>query len=150
MKKHQKDSVLFGMIMWTEKKIQKSEFINMINILESNGYTRTKAINKIVSDHKHLKGFSRMTIYRKLPDDMKRKYESSNIIMLPDNSDVSNNTFEDLESTVTIKDNNNNKTKENYQLSKPVLNFAKKIELSPNKLKLIDKYHNCLCINHNK
>ena len=68
----------------------------MINILESNGYTRTKAIDKIVSDHKHLKGFSRMTIYRKLPDDMKRKYESNNIIMLPDSSDVSNDTFEDL------------------------------------------------------
>jgi hypothetical protein len=38
-----------------------------------------------------------MTIYRSLPDDMKRKYESSNIIMLPDNSDVSNDTFENME-----------------------------------------------------
>jgi hypothetical protein len=70
----------------------------MIQILESYGYTRTQAIEKIKSDHQHLKGFSRATIYRELPDNMKRKYESSNIIMLPDNSDVSNETFEDLKS----------------------------------------------------
>jgi hypothetical protein len=85
-------------IIWNDyvqrEEDAKSEFINMVKILESNGYTRTKAIGKIVSDHKHLKGFSRMTIYRSLPDNMKRKYESSNIIMLPDNSDVSNDTFE--------------------------------------------------------
>jgi|SRR5215207_10080393 len=88
-------------IIWNDyvqrEEDAKSEFINMVKILESNGYTRTKAIGKIVSDHKHLKGFSRMTIYRSLPDDMKRKYESSNIIMLPDNSDVSNDTFEILQ-----------------------------------------------------
>ena len=53
----------------------------MIKILESNRYTRTQAIDKIILDHQHLKGFSRITIYRKLPNDMKRKYESSNIIM---------------------------------------------------------------------
>jgi hypothetical protein len=88
-------------IIWNDyvqrEEDAKFEFINMVKILESNGYTRTKAISKIVSDHKHLKGFSRMTIYRSLPDDMKRKYESSNIIMLPDNSDVSNDTFENLQ-----------------------------------------------------
>ena len=88
-------------IIWNDyvqrEEDAKSEFINMVKILESNGYNRTKAISKIVSDHKHLKGFSRMTIYRSLPDDMKRKYESSNIIMLPDNSDVSNDTFENLQ-----------------------------------------------------
>jgi hypothetical protein len=98
-------------IIWNDyvdrEEDAKSEFINMINILESREYTRTKAIGKIVSDHKHLKGFSRMTIYRSLPDDMKRKYESSNIIMLPVNSDVSNDTFEDLEKSITENHNNN-------------------------------------------
>ncbi len=88
-------------IIWNDyvqrEEDAKSEFINMVKILESNGYTRTKAIGKIASDHKHLQGFSRMTIYRSLPDDMKRKYESSNIIMLPYNSDVSNDTFENLQ-----------------------------------------------------
>ena len=44
-----------------------------------------------------------MTIYRSLPDDMKRKYESSNIIMLPDNSDVSNDTFENLQKKLMQK-----------------------------------------------
>ena len=31
--------------------------VNMVRILESNGYTRTKAIEKIILDHSHLKGF---------------------------------------------------------------------------------------------
>jgi len=88
-------------VIWNEyvdrEEEAKAEIVNMVKILESSGYTRTKAIEKIISDHKQLKGFSRMTIYRKLPDDMKRKYESSNIIMLPDNSDVSNDTFEEFE-----------------------------------------------------
>ena len=69
------------------------EIVNMVRILESNGYNRTKAIEKIILDHSHLKGFSRMTIYRKLPDNMKRKYDDSTN-MLPNNSDVSNDTFE--------------------------------------------------------
>ena len=68
----------------------------MVRILESNGYSRSKAIEKIILDHSHLKGFSRMTIYRKLPDEMKRKYfDTTN--MLPNNSDVSNDTFENLQ-----------------------------------------------------
>lgn len=121
----------------------RSKIVRMVEILESNGYTRTQAVEKVESDHKYLKGFSRSTIYRALPDDKKRKYESSNdIIMLPDNSDVSNDTFEDLETSITENNNNNHKSK--IQLSKPVLNFAKKMELSPNKLKLIDKHHNRL------
>ena len=92
----QRFSVIWNDYVDREEKA-KSEIINMVKILESNGYSRTGAIEKIKEDHKHLKGFSRMTIYRQLPDDMKRKYESSDIIMLPDNSDVSNDTFEHLQ-----------------------------------------------------
>ena len=84
-------------IMWEElvDRGEKAgfEIVNMVRILESNGYNRTKAIEKIILDHSHLKGFSRMTIYRKLPDNMKHKYDDSTN-MLPNNSDVSNDTFE--------------------------------------------------------
>lgn len=80
----------------------------MIKILASNGYTRTQTIDKIISDHQHLKGFSRATIYRKLPDNMKRKYERSNIIMLPDYSDVSNETFDEGEEETEIDDTTTN------------------------------------------
>ena len=71
-------------------------YMEMIELLESNGYTRTQAIDKIASDHKNLRQFSRATIYRKLPDDMKRKYaHKDNIVILPDitNANVSNETF---------------------------------------------------------
>lgn len=85
-------------IMWEElvDRGEKAgfEIVNMIRVLESNGYSRTKAIEKIILDHSHLKGFSRMTIYRKLPDNMKRKYDDSTTNMLPTNSEVSNDTFE--------------------------------------------------------
>jgi hypothetical protein len=97
LEEYQEASQRFS-IIWKEyvdrEEEAKTEIVNMVKILESNGYTRTKAIAKIISDHKHLKGFSRATIYRELPDNMKRKYESSNIIMLPDNSNVSNETFD--------------------------------------------------------
>ncbi|MGI9012604.1 MAG: hypothetical protein ACR2F1_15650 [Nitrososphaeraceae archaeon] len=49
----------------------KYEIVNMVKILEVEGYNRTKAIQKIVDDHKDLRGFSRATIYRELPDEMK-------------------------------------------------------------------------------
>ena len=85
-------------IMWKDlvDRVEKvgNEIANMVRILESNGYSRTKAIEKIILDHSHLKGFSRMTIYRNLPDNMKRKYDDSITNMLPTNSDVSNDTFE--------------------------------------------------------
>ena len=130
-------------IIWNDyvdrKEDAKSEIINMVKILQSNGYIRTQAIGKIILDYKHLKGFSRMTIYRKLPDDMKRKYESSNIIMLPYNSDVSNDTFEDLEKSIT--ENNNNKPK--IKLSESALKEANKIKQQlQNKIDLVAKRHN--------
>lgn len=85
-------------IMWEElvDRGEKAgfEIVNMIRVLESNGYSRTKAIEKIILDHSHLKGFSRMTIYRKLSDNMNRKYDDSTTNMLPTNSEVSNDTFE--------------------------------------------------------
>ena len=94
---YQKASQRFSMI-WNEyvkrEEEAKNEVVNMVKILESNGYSRTNAVTKIISDHQHLKGFSRATIYRELPDSMKRKYENSNIIMLPD-SNVSNETLLD-------------------------------------------------------
>jgi hypothetical protein len=91
--------------MWKElvDKGQEAgdEIVNMVRILQSNGYSRTKAIEKIVLDHSHLNGFSRMTIYRKLPDNMKHEYyddddyddDDSDTIM-HHNSALSNDTFE--------------------------------------------------------
>jgi hypothetical protein len=122
----------------------RSKIVRMVEILESNGYTRTQAVEKVESDHKYLKGFSRSTIYRALPGDMKRKYESSNdIIMLPDNSDVSNDTFEDLETSITENNNNNNKPK--IQLSESALKEANKIKQQlQDKIDLVAKRHNKL------
>ena len=52
----------------------KDEIVNMFKILVDEGYSRTKAIQKIKEDHNDLKGFSKATIYRKLPDEMKQEY----------------------------------------------------------------------------
>jgi len=90
--------------MWNElvDKGQEAgdEIVNMVRILQSNGYSRTKAIEKIVLDHSHLNGFSRMTIYRKLPDNMKHEYyddeddyDDDSDTMVHHNSAVSNDTF---------------------------------------------------------
>jgi hypothetical protein len=57
-----------------EKEI-KNEIVYMLETLESHGYSRTKAIEKIVDDHKHLNGFSTRTIYRQLPDEMKLSHK---------------------------------------------------------------------------
>jgi hypothetical protein len=63
----------------------------MVMALKKAGYTQGDAINKIVEDHKDLKGFSQATLYRKLPKAMKRKYETlENNNMLPQDSDLSN------------------------------------------------------------
>ena len=51
----------------------KYEVINLVKILEHDGMPRTQAIQKIIDDHKDLPGFSRRTIYRELPEDMKDK-----------------------------------------------------------------------------
>ena len=131
-------------IVWNDyinrEESAKSEIINMIKILELNGYTRTQAIDKIIRDHQHLKGFSRITIYRKLPDDMKRKYESSNIIMLPDYSDVSNDTFEnDNNLSIETEVDDERRIEIMKQLPKEVVEYADKIDggLSTNKLELL-------------
>ncbi|MDX1373855.1 MAG: hypothetical protein R3321_15375, partial [Nitrososphaeraceae archaeon] len=98
IQEYQQASERFSVI-WNEyvkrEEEAKAEVVYMIKVLESNGYSRTKAVAKIISDHKHLKGFSRATIYRELPDSMKRKYQSSDIIMLPEYSDVSNETLDE-------------------------------------------------------
>jgi hypothetical protein len=52
----------------------KFEAVNMVKILEKDGYSRKDAVKKVITDHSDLKGFSRATIYRQLPDDMKRKW----------------------------------------------------------------------------
>jgi hypothetical protein len=44
----------------------------MIKILQAEGFSRTRAVEKIVEDHKDLRGFSRRTIYNELPDEMKQ------------------------------------------------------------------------------
>ncbi|HSF51243.1 MAG TPA: hypothetical protein VLA74_10825 [Nitrososphaeraceae archaeon] len=62
---------------WLEYKnreeVVKYEIVNMMQILEKDGYGREEAIQKIIADHKDLDGFSRKTIYRKLPEEMKSK-----------------------------------------------------------------------------
>jgi len=45
----------------------KSVIVQMVTVLENNGFSRTEAIEKIYEDHKDLKGFSRPVIYRQLP-----------------------------------------------------------------------------------
>ena len=70
-------SLNFRMI-WLEyldrEKEAKDEIIFMFKILVDEGYSRTEAIQKIKDDHSDLKGFSKATIYRKLPDEMKQEY----------------------------------------------------------------------------
>lgn len=111
LKSSEKFSIIWNDYVDREENV-KSEIVNMIKILEGNGYTRTQAIDKIILDHQHLKGFSRATIYRELPDDMKRKYENSNLIMLPDYSDVSNDTFDEEEEEETEIDDTTTTTNE--------------------------------------
>lgn len=81
---------------WTDiqdtAELAKKEMVNMVTALEKAGFTRTQAIQKIVDDHKDLKGFSRRTIYRELPDNQKRKYDFTNV-----KSNVPNDTFENDE-----------------------------------------------------
>ena len=43
----------------------------MVTILESEGNTMEQAIKRIINHHKDLRGFSKATIYRELPEDMK-------------------------------------------------------------------------------
>lgn len=52
--------------------VVKYEIINMVTILEQEGFSRTQAIQRIIDDHKDLKGFSRASVYRELPDEMKK------------------------------------------------------------------------------
>ena len=61
----------------------------MLMALEKTGYEREEAIKKIMEDHKDLKGFSKATIYRQLPSEMKRKWTS--LDKIPPN--VSNETL---------------------------------------------------------
>jgi hypothetical protein len=63
------------------------------------GIAELKQFKKIVEDHKDLKGFSRKTIYRQLPDNQKRKYDFTNV-----KSNVSNDTFVDEMTTLKNSD----------------------------------------------
>jgi hypothetical protein len=89
-------SFRFRMI-WHEylniEKEAKDEVAFMVKILEDEGYSRTKAIQKIIEDHRDLKGFSRATIYRGLPNEMKNNYISG-AKQLSNTENVSNETFE--------------------------------------------------------
>jgi hypothetical protein len=71
----------------------KDEIVNMVKILEDEGFSRTEAIQKIVDDHKDLKGFSRATIYRELPNEMKNNYISG-AKQLSNTGNISFETFE--------------------------------------------------------
>jgi hypothetical protein len=119
------------------------EIVNMVRILESNGYSRTKTIEKIILDHTHLKGFSRMTIYGKLLDnDMNHEYDDS-INMLPINSDVSKKTVEqesqqliDMNDVISTTNDNNEKPLDNLSY---IQMLEEKNRLLTKKLELIEK-----------
>ena len=120
------------------------EIVNMVRILESNGYSRTKTIEKIIVDHTHLKGFSRMTIYGKLLDNnMNHAYDDS-INMLPKNYDISNKTVEQ-ESQQLIDMNDVKSTKNDNNETPPTDNLSyiqmleEKNRLLTKKLELIEK-----------
>ena len=74
--KYQQASIKFR-AAWLEymdhEERVKYEVVNLVTILEKDGMTRMKALQKIVNDHKDLEGFSQKTIYRQLPEDMKNK-----------------------------------------------------------------------------
>jgi hypothetical protein len=85
------------------EKDVKDEIVCMLNILEDEGYSRTKAIQKIVDDHNDLKGFSRRTIYRELPDKMKRKWTPiDEIPPIVPNDTLTNVTEQTSTSTNTV------------------------------------------------
>lgn len=112
-------------VIWEElvDRAEKAgyEITKMVKILESNGYNRTKAIEKIILDHSHLKGFSRRTIYRELPEEMKRQYNDVTN-MLPTDSHVPNGTFE---KTQQIDVNDVIFTNLNEQINEQPLNFKR-------------------------
>ena len=62
-------------MVWNEyqhqEEIVKYEIVNMVKILEKDGLPRMTAVQKIINDHKDLPGFSKASIYRGLPEDMK-------------------------------------------------------------------------------
>ncbi|MDR4512596.1 MAG: hypothetical protein MRJ93_12930 [Nitrososphaeraceae archaeon] len=131
--------------------------VQMVVLLEKNGYTRTEAIQQIVETHKHLRGFSTTTIYRELPDEMKNKNlgrpnlpndklgepNNNNPPLNYDYEDDDNTEqtnlvvdiqpgFEDLPQLIDeneIDPDNLNKT---------VVQYAEEVELSPNKLKMLN------------
>ena len=120
------------------------EIVNMVRILESYGYSRTKTIEKIILDHTHLKGFSRMTIDGKLLDNnMNHEYDDS-INMLPKNYDISSKTVEQ-ESQQLINMNDVKSTKNDNNETPPTDNLSyiqmleEKNRLLTKKLELIEK-----------
>jgi hypothetical protein len=90
--KYQEASKRFREV-WLEyvdkEELVKFEIVNMVKILEAEGYSRTKAIEKIVEDHNDLRGFSRRTIYNRLPDEMKQS-NSLRELKPPEYEDVTN------------------------------------------------------------
>ena len=83
----------------------KYEVVNMVKILEHDGMPRTQSIQKIINDHKDLPGFSRRTIYRELPEDMKRDYTKEDK-KLSVTKNVSRDTFETNEKGGNEEDQN--------------------------------------------
>lgn len=81
----------------------KYEVVEMVTILEKDGFSRTKAIQKIMEDHKDLKGFSRATIYRELPKEVKQNYTSSPK-KLRNTENVSNETFQESQGLKELRE----------------------------------------------
>lgn len=75
-----------------KEELVKIQVVSMVTILEKEGLSRTKAIQKIIEDHKDLSGFSRATIYRELPKEVKNDYTKPDR-KLSNTKNVSRETF---------------------------------------------------------
>ena len=102
--------------------LAKKEVVNMIVALEKAGYKREESIQKIIEDHKDLKGFARATIYRALPDNMKDanrgkpKKElvqpniSNEILVQPNNNDNNDDDNHKLPTAYELSNNTDSTT----------------------------------------
>jgi len=125
----------------------KYEIVNMVTILESDGMPRMKAIRKIINDHKDLPGFSKNSIYRGLPDDMKQTDSRRELQKLQEvtnkRSDFPSGKYESINNTdETTYDSNfvNSLIAENEQLKAENFRLKKDYqELETKYKKLLNK-----------
>lgn len=143
-------SIKFRMA-WAEYQekegLVKYEIVNMVTILESDGFERMEAVQKVVNDHKDLPGFSKASIYRGLPDDMKQTDSRRELQKLQGvtnkRSDFSREKYESINNTdETTYDSNfvNSLIAENEQLKAENFRLKKDYqELETKYKKLLNK-----------